>query len=76
MKQIIVSLTIGNDVSKLFLNFVKLFQTKKLVCLFLIVFARVEPDLIFLAVIVLHSDTKKEATPLIKGIAKRTIRWI
>ena len=61
--------------SLIWLNyFVQSFRTKKLVCLYLIVFVRVEPDLIFLAVIVLHSDTKKEATPLIKGIAKRTIR--
>ena len=81
MKQIIASMTIGKDVSKLFPDVVKLIRTKnielkKLVYLYLINYARVKPDLIFLAVAAFHSDAKDGATPLIRGLAIRTMGCI
>ena len=81
MKQIIASMTIGKDVSKLFPDVVKLIRTKnielkKLVYLYLINYARVKPDLIFLAVAAFHSDAKEGANPLIRGLAIRTMGCI
>ena len=81
MKQIIASMTIGKDVSKLFPDVVKLIRTKnielkKLVYLYLINYARVKPDLIFLAVAAFHSDARDGATPLIRGLAIRTMGCI
>ena len=81
MKQIIASMTIGKDVSKLFPDVVKLIRTKnielkKLVYLYLINYATVKPDLIFLAVAAFHSDARDGATPLIRGLAIRTMGCI
>ena len=81
MKQIIASMTIGKDVSKLFPDVVKLIRTKnielkKLVYLYLINYARVKPDLIFLAVAAFHTDAREGATPLIRGLAIRTMGCI
>ena len=63
MKQIIASMTIGKDVSKLFPDVVKIIRTKnielkKLIYLYLINYAKIKPDLIFLAVASFHSDAK------------------
>ena len=81
MKQIIASMTIGKDVSKLFPDVVKVIRTKnielkKLVYLYLINYARVKPDLTFLAVASFHSDAKEGETPLIRGLAVRTMGCI
>ena len=81
MKQIIASMTIGKDVSKLFPDVVKLIRTKnielkKLVYLYLINYARIKPDLIFLAVAAFHSDAKEGDSPLIRGLAIRTMGCI
>ena len=81
MKQIIASMTIGKDVSKLFPDVVKIIRTKnielkKLVYLYLINYARIKPDLIFLAVASFHSDAKEGETPLIRGLAIRTMGCI
>ena len=81
MKQIIASMTIGKDVSKLFPDVVKVIRTKnielkKLVYLYLINYAKIKPDLIFLAVAAFHSDAKEGATPLIRGLAIRTMGCI
>ena len=81
MKQIIASMTIGKDVSKLFPDVVKVIRTKnielkKLVYLYLINYARIKPDLIFLAVAAFHSDAKEGETPLIRGLAVRTMGCI
>ena len=81
MKQIIASMTIGRDVSKLFPDVVKIIRTKnielkKLVYLYLINYAKIKPDLIFLAVAAFHSDAKEGATPLIRGLAIRTMGCI
>jgi AP-1 complex subunit beta-1 len=67
MKQIIASMTIGKDVSKLFPDVVKLIRTKnielkKLVYLYLINYARVKPDLIFW--LSLHSILMQRKEPL------------
>ncbi len=81
MKQIIASMTIGKDVSKLFPDVVKIIRTKnielkKLIYLYLINYARIKPDLIFLAVASFHSDAKEGETPLIRGLAVRTMGCI
>ena len=81
MKQIIASMTIGKDVSKLFPDVVKLIRTKnielkKLVYLYLINYAGVKSDLIFLSVSAFHSDAKEGAIPLIRGLAIRTMGCI
>ena len=81
MKQIIASMTIGKDVSKLFPDVVKIIRTKnielkKLIYLYLINYAKIKPDLIFLAVAAFHSDAKEGATPLIRGLAIRTMGCI
>ena len=81
MKQIIASMTIGKDVSKLFPDVVKLIRTKdiklkKLVYLYLINYDGVKSDLIFLSVSAFHSDAKEGAIPLIRGLAIRTMGCI
>ena len=81
MKQIIASMTIGKDVSKLFPDVIKIIRTKnielkKLVYLYLINYARIKPDLTFLAVASFHSDAKDGETPLIRGLAVRTMGCI
>ena len=78
VKQIIASVTVWKDVSKLFQDDVKLIRAKnielkKLVCLCSIKCARVEPDLIFLAVAAFHSDAKEGAILLIRGLAVGTV---
>ena len=74
-------MTIGKNVSKLFPDVVKLIRTKnielkKLVYLYSIKYARVKPDLIFLAVAAFHSDSKEGAILLIRGLAIRTMGCI
>ena len=81
MKQIIASMTIGKDVSKLFPDVIKIIRTKnielkKLIYLYLINYARIKPDLTFLAVAAFHSDAKDGETPLIRGLAVRTMGCI
>ena len=81
MKQIIASMTIGKDVSMLFPDVVKCIRTKnielkKLVYLYLINYAKIKPDLIFLAVASFNTDAKEGATPLIRGLAIRTMGYI
>ena len=81
MKQIIASMTIGKDVSMLFPQVVKCIRTKnielkKLVYLYLINYAKVKPDLTFLAVASFNQDAKEGETPLIRGLAIRTMGCI
>ena len=81
MKQIIASMTIGKDVSMLFPHVVKCIQTKnielkKLVYLYLINYAKIKPDLTFLAVASFNTDAQKGETPLIRGLAIRTMGCI
>ena len=51
-------------------------ELKKLIYLYLINYARIKPDLIFLAVAAFHSDAKEGETPLIRGLAIRTMGCI
>ena len=81
MKQIIASMTIGKDVSMLFPQVVKCIRTKnielkKLVYLYLINYAKVKPDLTFLAVASFNQDAIEGETPLIRGLAIRTMGCI
>ena len=81
MKQIIASMTVGKDVSMLFPHVVKCIRTKnielkKLVYLYLINYAKIKPDLTFLAVASFNTDAKTGETPLIRGLAIRTMGCI
>ena len=81
MKQIIASMTVGKDVSMLFPHVVKCIRTKnielkKLVYLYLINYAKVKPDLIFLAVASFNTDARVGESPLIRGLAIRTMGCI
>ena len=81
MKQIIASMTTGKDLSVLFPNVVKCIRTKnlelkKLVYLYLINYAKVKPDLTFLAVASFSTDANQGETPLIRGLAIRTMGCI
>ena len=81
MKQIIASMTIGKDVSSLFPNVVKCIRTnnielKKLIYLYIINYAKVKPDLTFLAVAGFHSDAMDKTSPLIRALAVRTMGCI
>ena len=81
MKQIIASMTVGKDVSILFPHVVKCIRTKvielkKLVYLYLINYAKIKPDLTFLAVAAFNTDAKEGETPLIRGLAIRTMGCI
>ena len=81
MKQIIASMTIGKDVSALFPHVVKCMRTtnielKKLIYLYIINYAKVKPDLVFLAVAAFHSDAMDKTSPLIRALAVRTMGCI
>jgi vesicle coat complex subunit len=81
MKQIIASMTIGKDVSALFPHVVKCMRTKnielkKLIYLYIINYAKVKPDLTFLAVAAFHSDAMDKTSPLIRALAVRTMGCI
>lgn len=81
MKQIIASMTIGKDVSALFPHVVKCMRTnnielKKLIYLYIINYAKVKPDLTFLAVAAFHSDAMDKTSPMIRALAVRTMGCI
>lgn len=81
MRQIVASMTIGKDVSALFPHVVKCMRTnnielKKLIYLYIINYAKVKPDLTFLAVAAFHSDAMDKTSPLIRALAVRTMGCI
>jgi len=77
VKRVIANMTIGKDVSGLFADVVKNMQTenremKKLVYLYLINYAKTQPELVILAVNTFIKDTD-DINPLIRALAIRTM---
>lgn len=80
VKKVIAAMTVGKDVSMLFSDVVKCVQTnnielKKLVYLYIMYYAKSQPDLAILAVNTFDSDAK-HPNPLIRGLAVRTMACI
>ncbi|KAF9436855.1 beta-adaptin [Entomortierella beljakovae] len=80
VKRVIANMTVGKDVSSLFPHVVKNMQTedlemKKLVYLYLMNFAKSNPDLVILAVNTFVRDTD-DTNPLIRALAIRTMGCI
>ncbi|GAA6025271.1 hypothetical protein JCM10207_009019 [Rhodosporidiobolus poonsookiae] len=77
IKRVIASMTVGKDVSGLFPDVLKNMQTddleqKKLVYLYLMNFAKTQPDLVILAVNTFVKDTE-DPNPLLRALAIRTM---
>ena len=80
VKKVIAAMTVGKDVSMLFTDVVNCIQTanielKKLVYLYLINYAKSQPDLAILAVNTFVKDTQ-DPNPLIRSLAVRTMGCI
>ncbi|KAF9953746.1 beta-adaptin [Mortierella alpina] len=80
VKRVIANMTVGKDVSSLFPQVVKNMQTedlemKKLVYLYLMNYAKSNPDLVILAVNTFVKDTD-HVNPLIRALAIRTMGCI
>jgi vesicle coat complex subunit len=81
LKKIIASMTLGKDVSPLFTDVLKCMDTpnieiKKLVYLYIINYAKSQPDLAILAVNTFRKDARERANPLMRGLAVRTMGCI
>ena len=81
MKQIIASLSLGQDVSELFPNVINCIRTKsiplkKLIYLYIIHYAKEKPDLVILGVASFASDAKSGESPMIRGLAIRAMSYI
>jgi vesicle coat complex subunit len=80
VKKVIANMTVGKDVSGLFADVVKNMQTedlelKKLVYLYLINYAKSQPELVILAVNTFVKDSD-DRNPLIRALAIRTMGCI
>eukprot|EP01035_Chromulina_nebulosa_P018467 gene18467-24177_t len=80
VKKVIANMTVGKDVSSLFTDVVNCIQTdnlelKKLVYLYLINYAKTQPDLALLAVNTFVKDAN-DPNPLIRALAIRTMGCI
>ncbi|KAM0046216.1 putative clathrin/coatomer adaptor, adaptin-like, coatomer/calthrin adaptor appendage [Helianthus debilis subsp. tardiflorus] len=80
VKKVIAAMTVGKDVSSLFTDVLNCMQTenlelKKLVYLYLINYAKSQPDLAILAVNTFVKDTQ-DPNPLIRALAVRTMGCI
>ncbi|KAI0979612.1 hypothetical protein GJ496_011032 [Pomphorhynchus laevis] len=80
VKKIIASMTVGKDVSSLFPDVINCMQTdnlelKKLVYLYLMSYAKTQPDLAILAVNTFVKDCE-DPNPLIRALAVRTMGCI
>ena len=74
-------MTLGKDVSALFFPVLKCVETqnlelKKLVYLYIINYAKSQPDLAVLAVNTFRKDARDRSNPLIRGLAVRTMGCI
>ncbi|KAK9670760.1 beta-adaptin, partial [Basidiobolus ranarum] len=77
VKRVIANMTVGKDVSGLFPDVIKNMQTedielKKLVYLYLMNYAKTQPELVILAVNTFVKDTE-DLNPLIRALAIRTM---
>jgi vesicle coat complex subunit len=80
VKMVIANMTIGKDVSNLFADVLKCMQTddlelKKLVYLYLMNYAKSQPELVILAVNSFCKDTE-DPSPLLRALALRTMACI
>ena len=80
VKKVIASMTVGKDVSSLFTDVIKSMQTdnielKKLVYLYIINYARSQPDKAILIVNTFQKDAMS-SSPLIRALAIRTMGCI
>lgn len=80
VKKVIAAMTVGKDVSMLFPDVVNCMQTddlelKKLVYLYLINYAKTQPDLAIMAVNTFVKDSQ-DPNPLIRALAVRTMGCI
>ena len=81
VKKVIAAMTVGKDVSPLFPHVVKCMETneielKKLVYLYIINYAKSQPDLAIMAVNSFRKDARQKANPLIRALAVRTMGCI
>lgn len=81
LKKVIASMTLGKDVSQLFTDVLKCMDTpnielKKLVYLYIINYAKSQPDLAILAVNTFRKDARERSNPLMRGLAVRTMGCI
>lgn len=81
LKKVIAMMTVGKDVSDLFFPVLKCVETnnlelKKLVYLYIINYAKSQPDLAVLAVNTFRKDARERVNPLIRGLAVRTMGCI
>lgn len=81
IKQVIAAMTIGKDVSTLFPHVIKSMETanldlKKLVYLYIINYAKSQPELAILAVNSFRKDSRNPSNPLIRALAVRTMGCI
>lgn len=77
VKKVIANMTLGKDVSDLFADVLKCMQTddlelKKLVYLYLMNYAKTQPELVILAINTFVKDTD-DINPLIRALAIRTM---
>lgn len=80
VKKVIAAMTVGKDVSMLFTDVINCIQTasielKKLVYLYLINYAKSQPDLAILAVNTFVKDSQ-DPNPLVRALAVRTMGCI
>jgi len=81
IRKVIAAMTVGKDVSDLFFPVLKCVETdhlqlKKLVYLYIINYAKTQPDLAVLAVNTFRKDSREKVNPLIRGLAVRTLGCI
>jgi len=81
LKKVIQSMTTGSDVSSLFPDVVNCMQTqaldlKKLVYLYVINYAKAQPDLAILAIHSFRKDANDQHNPLLRALAVRTMGCI
>lgn len=81
VRKVIAAMTVGKDVASLFPHVVKCMETtsvelKKLVYLYIINYARSQPDLAIMAVNSFIKDARQKSSPLIRALAVRTMGCI
>ena len=81
VKKVIAAMTVGKDVSALFPHVVKCMEIqnvelKKLIYLYIINYAKTQPDLAIMAVNSFRKDAKNPTSPLIRALAVRTMGCI
>mmetsp|Transcript_110877 Transcript_110877/g.174841 ORF Transcript_110877/g.174841 Transcript_110877/m.174841 type:complete len:915 (+) Transcript_110877:55-2799(+) len=81
LKKVIQAMTLGSDVSSLFADVVNCMQTnsldlKKLVYLYVINYAKNQPELAILAINSFRKDVNDEHNPLLRALAVRTMGCI